>query len=634
MTIKDTEEKEKIKLIVETAETTAKAESDFQEKNLLHQYLHLIPSGIIPDSFVSDEESFHIKTSMENPAEDFTGSYENILDLSQNNVNIDSKEYWSQQASNLDHISGFSTEDNQPEKLFPSSLESPSLTFFPENAIPILPTAEQLQSDSADIREAYTVDGNNLATDYNHQEVISSTDWQLTYLSDSDKTTVDSVTQNNDSYNPSALTEENIWQKPIHIDMKHKKSRYFIETNSPQIIKPEINYPNGDHEIMKVNSSTIFLHDDKYNKENLTSLGIPVLHDVAEPTENILTSKCYEHPPRGSSVNIITNNFYIISEDYAKFLQFNQTTINSKESEKANNILHRNKENNMEISSFLNTFPLKTLVAMGYDSETTLLNKTNTKENTILFSDDTTEENRLPTMNLLNTIPSLNNTVTIETIFQEDTTLNKKNENDTTLQSTTEYFTLKSLLKDQSGLLIEFLNKTSVEENTFPPSNDTLEENHLPKMNLMNINPSQNNSVTNETLFQEESTLNKENEKDRTFQSTTEYVTSISLLKDYSGIFFELLNKTSTEENTFTLSKDTTEENILPTMNLMNINPSLNNSVTTETLFQEESTLNKENKSNRTFQSTTESFTSIRPLKDHSGILMNLFKIHIFSKQS
>ena len=364
---------------------------------------------------------------------------------------------------------------------------------------------------------------------------------------------------------------------------------------------------------MKVNSSTIFLHDDKYNKENLTSLGIPVLHDVAEPTENILTSKCYEHPPRGSSVNIITNNFYIISEDYAKFLQFNQTTMNRKESEKANNILHRNKENNMEISSFLNTFPLKTLVAMGLDSETTLLNKTNTKENTI---------------------PSLNNTVTIETIFQEDTTLNKKNENDTTLQSTTEYFTLKSLLKDQSGLLIEFLNKTSVEENTFPPSNDTLEENHLPKMNLMNINPSQNNSVTNETLFQEESTLNKENEKDRTFQSTTEYVTSISLLKDYSGIFFELLNKTSTEENTFTLSKDTTEENILPTMNLMNINPSLNNSVTTETLFQEESTLNKENKSNRTFQSTTESFTSIRPLKDHSGILMNLFKIHIFSKQS
>ena len=102
MTIKDTEEKEKIKLIVETAETTAKAESDFQEKNLLHQYLHLIPSGIIPDSFVSDEESFHIKTSMENPAEDFTGSYENILDLSQNNVNIDSKEYWSQQASNFD----------------------------------------------------------------------------------------------------------------------------------------------------------------------------------------------------------------------------------------------------------------------------------------------------------------------------------------------------------------------------------------------------------------------------------------------------------------------------------------------------------------------------------------------------
>ena len=202
------------------------------------------------------------------------------------------------------------------------------------------------------------------------------------------------------------------------------------------------------------------------------------------------------------------------------------------------------------------------------------------------------------------------------------------------MQSTTEYFTLKSLLKDQLGLLIEFLNKTSVEENTFPPSNDTLEENHLPKMNLMNINPSQNNSVTNETLFQEESTLNKENEKDRTFQSTTEYVTSISLLKDYSGIFFELLNKTSTEENTFTLSKDTTEENILPTMNLMNINPSLNNSVTTETLFQEESTLNKENKSNRTFQSTTESFTSIRPLKDHSGILMNLFKIHIFSKQS
>ena len=76
------------------------------------------------------------------------------------------------------------------------------------------------------------------------------------------------------------------------------------------------------------------------------------------------------------------------------------------------------------------------------------------------------------------------------------------------------------------------------------------------------------------------------------------------------------------------------EENILPTMNLMNINPSLNNSVTTETLFQEESTLNKENESNRTFQSTTESFTSIRPLKDHSGILMNLFKIHIFSKQS
>ena len=381
MTIKDTEEKEKIKLIAETAETTAKAESDFQEKNLLHQYLHLIPSGIIPDSFVSDEESFHIKTSMENLAEDFTGSYENILDLSQNNVNIDSKEYWSQQASNLDHISGFSTEDNQPEKLFPSSLESPSLTFFPENAIPILPTAEQLQSDSADIREAYTVDGNNLATDYNHQVVISSTDWQLTYLSDSDKTTVDSVTQNNDSYNPLALTEENIWQKPIHIDMKHKKPRYFIETNSPQIIKPEINYPNGDHEIMKVNSSTIFLHDDKYNKENLTSLGIPVLHDVAEPTENILTSKCYEHPPRGSSVNIITNNFYIISEDYAKFLQFNQTTINRKESEKANNILHRNKENNMEISSFLNTFPLKTLVAMGLDSETTLLNKTNTKEN-------------------------------------------------------------------------------------------------------------------------------------------------------------------------------------------------------------------------------------------------------------
>ena len=629
MTIKDTEEKEKIKLIAETAETTAKAESDFQEKNLLHQYLHLIPSGIIPDSFVSDEESFHIKTSMENPAEDFTGSYENILDLSQNNVNIDSKEYWSQQASNLDHISGFSTEDNQPEKLFPSSLESPSLTFFPENAIPILPTAEQLQSDSADIREAYTVDGNNLATDYNHQVVISSTDWQLTYLSDSDKTTVDSVTQNNDSYNPSALTEENIWQKPIHINMKHKKPRYFIETNSPQIIKPEIIYPNGDHEIMKVNSSTIFLHDDKYNKENLTSLGIPVLHDVAEPTENILTSKCYEHPPRGSSVNIITNNFYIISEDYAKFLQFNQTTMNRKESEKANNILHRNKENNMEILRFL-----KTLVAMGLDSETTLLNKTNTKENTILFSDDTTEENRLPTMNLLNTIPRLNNTVTIETIFQEDTTLNKKNENDTTLQSTTEYFTLKSLLKDQSGLLIEFLNKTSVEENTFPPSNDTLEENHLPKMNLMNINPSQNNSVTNETLFQEESTLNKENEKDRTFQSTTEYVTSISLLKDYSGIFFELLNKTSTEENTFTLSKDTTEENILPTMNLMNINPSLNNSVTTETLFQEESTLNKENESNRTFQSTTESFTSIRPLKDHSGILMNLFKIHIFSKQS
>ena len=140
--------------------------------------------------------------------------------------------------------------------------------------------------------------------------------------------------------------------------------------------------------------------------------------------------------------------------------------------------------------------------------------------------------------------------------------------------------------------------------------------------------------MTTETLFQEESTLNKENESNRTFQSTTEYVTSISLLKDYSGIFFELLNKTSTEENTFTLSKDTTEENILPTMNLMNINPSLNNSVTTETLFQEESTLNKENKSNRTFQSTTESFTSIRPLKDHSGILMNLFKIHIFSKQS
>ena len=124
-------------------------------------------------------------------------------------------------------------------------------------------------------------------------------------------------------------------------------------------------------------------------------------------------------------MNIITNNFYIISEDYAKFLQFNQTTINRKESEKANNILHRNKENNMEILSFLNTFPLKTLVAMGLDSETTLLNKTNTKENTILFSDDTTEENRLPTMNLLNTIPSLNNTVTIETIFQEDTTLNK-----------------------------------------------------------------------------------------------------------------------------------------------------------------------------------------------------------------
>ena len=161
-----------------------------------------------------------------------------------------------------------------------------------------------------------------------------------------------------------------------------------------------------------------------------------------------------------------------------------------------------------------------------------------------------------------------------------------------------------------------------------------MEENILPTMNLMNINPSLNNSVTTETLFQEESTLNKENESNRTFQSTTEYVTSISLLKDYSGIFFELLNKTSTEENTFTLSKDTTEENILPTMNLMNINPSLNNSVTTETLFQEESTLNKENKSNRTFQSTTESFTSIRPLKDHSGILMNLFKIHIFSKQS